>query len=70
MASFSLGIAGVAVALSVGNLPGAAIAAAGGLLGIKRQADPGTAYAYLFNAERDLAAYPSKDSLEFWYRGR
>ena len=60
MASFSLGIAGAAVALAAGNLPTAAIAVGGGLLGLRRQSDPGTAYAYLFRAQRELSAFTSQ----------
>jgi hypothetical protein len=52
MASFSLGIGGAAVALATGNPIGAGIAFAGGLLGLKRQADPASVYTYLFSAER------------------
>lgn len=54
MASFGLGIAGASVALAAGNLPGAALAAGGGLLGLKRAADPGTAYAYLYGVKGQL----------------
>jgi hypothetical protein len=60
MASFSLGIAGAAVALAAGNLPTAAIAVGGGLLGLRRQSDPGTAYAYLFRAQRELSTFTSQ----------
>jgi hypothetical protein len=60
MASFSLGIAGAAVALAAGNLPSAAIAVGGGLLGLRRQSDPGTAYAYLFRVQRELSTYTSQ----------
>jgi hypothetical protein len=52
MASFGLGIAGSAVALATGNLVAAPIPFAGGLLGLKRQADPGSVYTYLFEAQR------------------
>jgi hypothetical protein len=55
MASFSLGIAGSAVAVATGNPVGAGIAFASGLLGLKRQADPASVYTYLLNAH---AAWP------------
>lgn len=48
MAGFSLGVGGAAVAIATGNPVGAGIAFAGGLLGLKRQADPASAYSYLF----------------------
>jgi len=56
MAGFSLGISGAALGLATGNPVGAGIAFAGGLLGLKRQADPGSAYIYLFEAHRRWSA--------------
>jgi hypothetical protein len=56
LATFGLGIAGSAVALSAGNPLGAGLSAAGALLGLKRQADPGSDYTYLFQAQASLAA--------------
>lgn len=55
LATFGLGIAGAAVSLAQSNRIGAALSAAGGLLGLYRQADPGNAYSYLFRAERQLS---------------
>jgi hypothetical protein len=55
LASFSLGIGGSALALAHGNPIGAGLALAGGLLGLKRQADPASAYAYLFHAQEGLS---------------
>jgi hypothetical protein len=52
LAGFGLGIGGSAVNLFAGNLPGAILAGAGGLLGLKRQADPGSAYGYLFGVQQ------------------
>jgi hypothetical protein len=54
MASFSLGIAGASVALVGGDLAGAALAAGGGLLGLKRTVYPGTAYAYIYETKTEL----------------
>jgi len=53
LASFSLGIGGSALAIAHGNPIGAGIALASGLLGLKRQADP--ASAYLFQAQQGLS---------------
>lgn len=58
MASFSLGVGGAAVAVTMGNPIGAGIAFASALLGLKRQADPGSVYTYLFSAQR---AWPPQD---------
>jgi hypothetical protein len=58
MASFSLGIAGAAVAVAVGNPITAPLAFAGGLLGLKRQADPDSVYNYLSEAQR---AWPPRN---------
>lgn len=54
LASFGIGIAGSAVALASHNPIGAALGAASALLGLRRQADPGSAYAYLFRAQDRL----------------
>ncbi len=54
LATFGLGIAGSAVALRTGNPLGAGLTAAGALLGLRRQADPGSAYTYLFQAQRQM----------------
>lgn len=53
LAGFSLGIGGSAVAIAAGNIPGAGLALASGLLGLKRQADPASAYTYMFSAARE-----------------
>jgi hypothetical protein len=50
MASFGLGIGGAAVTLVSGNPIPAGIGFASALLGFKRQADPSSAYTYLFRA--------------------
>jgi hypothetical protein len=55
LASFGLGIAGSAVTLAFGNPVGAALGAASALLGLRRQADPASAYTYLFRAQDRLA---------------
>ena len=52
LAGFGLGIGGSAINLAAGNVPGAILAGAGGLLGLKRQADPGSAYGYLFGVQQ------------------
>lgn len=52
MAAFSLGIVGAALAVKTGNPIGAGVAFASGLLGLKRHADPASAYLYLFEAQR------------------
>jgi hypothetical protein len=54
LATFGLGIAGSAVAVAVGNPIGAALGAASALLGLRRQADPGSAHSYLFRAQDQL----------------
>jgi hypothetical protein len=54
LASFGLGIAGSAVTLVSGNPLGAALGAASALLGLRRQADPASAYTYLFRAQDRL----------------
>jgi hypothetical protein len=54
LASFGLGIAGSAVTLASGNPLGAALGAASALLGLHRQADPASAYTYLFRAQDRL----------------
>lgn len=55
LATFGLGIAGSAVTLATGNLIGAGLGAAGALLGLRRQADPASAYSYLFQAQDQLS---------------
>jgi hypothetical protein len=55
LASFGLGIAGSAVTLVSGNPVGAALGAASALLGLRRQADPASAYTYLFRAQDRLS---------------
>jgi len=52
LSGFGLGIGGSAVNLVAGNVPGAILAAAAGLLGLKRQADPGSAYGYLIGVQQ------------------
>ncbi len=54
LASFGLGIAGSAVSLVSGNPIGAALGVASALLGLRRQADPGSVYTYLFRAQDRL----------------
>ncbi|MBE1468183.1 hypothetical protein [Kibdelosporangium phytohabitans] len=54
LATFGLGIAGSAVSLAAGNPIPAALTAAGALLGFRRQADPASAYTYLFRAQERL----------------
>jgi len=56
LATFGLGIAGSAVTLAYGNPLGAGLAAASALLGLRRQADPASAYTYLFQAQQHLSA--------------
>lgn len=56
LATFGLGIAGSAVTLVYGNPIGAGLTAAGALLGLRRQADPASAYTYLFQAQQSLSA--------------
>ena len=61
LATFGLGIAGSAVTLASGALTGVGVAgfgltAFGLLLGISRQADPASAYTYLFRAQESLSA--------------
>jgi len=56
LATFGLGIAGSAVTLAYGNPIGAGLTAAGALLGLRRQADPASAYTYLFQAQQSLSA--------------
>jgi len=55
MATFGLGIAGSAVSLAHGNPIAAGLSAAAALVGLRRQADPPSAYAYLFRAQTRLA---------------
>ncbi|MGB3441105.1 MAG: hypothetical protein WBA97_20340 [Actinophytocola sp.] len=55
LASFGLGIAGSAVSFVSGNLIGAGLGAASALLGLRRQADPASAYTYLFRAQDRLS---------------
>jgi hypothetical protein len=53
MASFALGVAGAGVTLSTGNPAPAVLSFASALLGLRRQADPSTAYTYLFSAANE-----------------
>lgn len=55
LATFGLGIAGSAIAPGAGNPAGAALTAAGALLGVRRRADPASAYMYLFRAQEHLS---------------
>lgn len=55
LAAFGLGITGSAVSVAAGNPIGAAVTAAGALLGLRREADPATVYSYLFRARNELA---------------
>lgn len=55
LATFGLGIAGSAVALAHGNPIAAGLTTAGALLGLHRQADPASAYTYLFRAQDHLS---------------
>lgn len=54
LATFGLGIAGSALALVTHNPIGAGLGAASALLGLRRQADPVSAYTYLFKAQEHL----------------
>jgi hypothetical protein len=56
LATFGLGIAGSAVSIAHGNPVGAGLSAAAALLGLHRQSDPASAYAYLFQAQHQLSA--------------
>ena len=56
LATFGLGIAGSAVNLTYGNPIGAGLTATAALLGLRRQADPASAYTYLFQAQQHLSA--------------
>jgi hypothetical protein len=56
LAAFGLGITGSAVSVAAGNPIGAAVAAAGALLGLRREADPATVYSYLFKVRDNLSA--------------
>lgn len=55
LATFGLGIAGSAIALGSGNPAGAGLTAASALLGVRRRADPASAYTYLFRAQEQLS---------------
>lgn len=55
LATFGLGIAGGAVSLAHGNPIGAGLSAAAAVVGLRRQADPSSAYAYLFRAQDRLS---------------
>lgn len=55
LATFGLGIAGTAVSLAHGNLITAGLSAASSLLGLRRQADPASAYTYIFRAQDQLS---------------
>lgn len=54
LATFGLGIAGSALSVAGGNPIGGGLSAAAALLGLRRQADPQTAYTYLFQAQAHL----------------
>jgi len=54
LATFGPGIAGSAVTLAYGNPLGAGLTAAAAVLGLHRQADPASAYSYLFQAQQQL----------------
>ena len=54
--TFGLGLAGSAVTLASGNSIGAGITVASALLGLRWQAEPGSAYTYLFQAQAQLSA--------------
>ena len=56
LATFGLGIAGGAVSLVYGNPIGAGLSAAAAVVGLRRQADPASAYAYLFRAQNHLSS--------------
>ncbi len=56
LATFGLGIAESAVTLAYGNPIGAGLTAAGALLGLRRQANPASAYTYIFQAQQHLSA--------------
>jgi len=55
LASFGLGIAGSAVSLASGNPLPAGLSAAAAIVGLRRQADPASAYAYVFRAQEHLS---------------
>ena len=61
LSTFRLGIAGSAVTLADGNPLGAGLTAAGAPLGLRRQADPASAYTYLFQAQQHLSASTDTD---------
>ena len=61
LASFGLGLAGSAVSLAHGNPIAAGLSAAAAVVGLRRQADPSSAYAYLFRAQAHPGAL--KDGL-------
>jgi len=54
LARFGIGAAGATVSAAAGNIPGALVAALGGVLGTKPEKSPPCAYSYLFAAERSL----------------
>jgi hypothetical protein len=54
LARFGIGAAGATVSAAAGNIPGAIVAALGGVLGGKPEKTPPFAYSYLFAAERSL----------------
>lgn len=55
LATFGLGIAGSAVSLAHGNPFAAGLSAAAAVVGLRRQADPSSAYAYLFRAQAHMS---------------
>lgn len=54
LARFGLGAAGATASVAAGNIPGAILAALGGILGVKPEEQSACAYSYLFAAERSL----------------
>lgn len=54
LATVGIGLAGSAVSFAVGNPVGGALGGVGALLGFRRQADPASAYTYLFRAREQL----------------
>lgn len=54
LARFGIGAAGATVSAAAGNIPGAMVAALGGVLGAKPANATPCAYSYLFTAERSL----------------
>ena len=55
LARFGLGAAGATASAAAGNVPGAIVALLSGILGAKPAGTPGSAYSYLFAADRSLS---------------